>query len=255
MKAKENRKNIIFFISLVLILFTADVIAQSEKNFDIIYSKELSTSQNSFNAQDNLGLKEKLSKIVSQKEYVLQIQGGHSVFQIKRHLDSESQNEALVKLSNSFGGTSGVFYLNRFEESCINQKEFAGENFKVKMDIKDWQITNKVKTINGYKCYLAKTTDVINNSKGEFKFPVTAWFCPELPNFFGPAGYFGLPGLILELDNSKIELKMTNIIVRKKVDLKDITKMNKGFLVSQKEFDSIVTKIALNRFKSFSLKN
>lgn len=60
-----------------------------------------------------------------------------------------------------------------------------------------WDITNETKQVGNYTCYKA-VLQKIENSKDTF-FPVTAWFCPELPINAGFSRYNGLPGMILEL--------------------------------------------------------
>lgn len=63
-----------------------------------------------------------------------------------------------------------------------------------------WEITGETKKIDGYTCVKATRDDLGWDIEGnERRFPVVAWFCPELPFAFGPMKYGGLPGLILEL--------------------------------------------------------
>lgn len=62
-----------------------------------------------------------------------------------------------------------------------------------------WQLINESKLIDGYECYKATTEYIVKNSLKTFYHPVVAWYCPQLPYSFGPSGYGGLPGLILEL--------------------------------------------------------
>jgi GLPGLI family protein len=68
--------------------------------------------------------------------------------------------------------------------------------------IYEWTLHNETKMIDGYTCYKA-TTPVMslrNNFKStDRKFDITAWYAPEIPIGYGPVGYGGLPGLILEL--------------------------------------------------------
>src|SRR5699024_11197932 len=44
-----------------------------------------------------------------------------------------------------------------------------------------------------------KATATVNLNYKKKKGVLTAWFTPDLPFQFGPIGYAGLPGLILEL--------------------------------------------------------
>lgn len=65
-----------------------------------------------------------------------------------------------------------------------------------------WDLTEETKEIGGYVCYKAILKE-IDNSKDTY-FPVTAWFCPELPINSGFSKYNGLPGMILELHEQYI---------------------------------------------------
>ena len=165
-------------------------------------------------------------------------------------LTLKPDSDAIRKLASSYGGTDGTFYINKRDSSYLQLKEFSGNQFKIKTKAKNWQIHSKeFKYIDKYRCVKATTVDTVVNPKGVFKFDVVAWFCPELPSFFGPAGYFGLAGLILELQNGKISL------LAKEIDFEpaniptfDISR-KKGALVTQREFDSIVEKTAKDFFR------
>ncbi len=75
-----------------------------------------------------------------------------------------------------------------------------------------WNITSETKKIENFTCYKAtQEISIINGAKNTdgsvkiFKKTITAWFSPEIPYSFGPAGYGGLPGLIIELqDENKL---------------------------------------------------
>lgn len=72
-----------------------------------------------------------------------------------------------------------------------------------------WDITTETKQIGNYTCYKA-ILQRIENSKDTF-FPVTAWFCPELPINAGFSRYNGLPGMILELHENYISYMAQNV--------------------------------------------
>jgi GLPGLI family protein len=63
----------------------------------------------------------------------------------------------------------------------------------------NWKLVDSTKTINGYKCKLAKGSFSQENvfTENSNKIDFFAWYSPELPSQYGPALFTGLPGLIL----------------------------------------------------------
>ena len=68
---------------------------------------------------------------------------------------------------------------------------------------------------------------------------VTAWYAPEIPVSQGPENYWGLPGLILEINDGNAVTLCTKIVLNVKEKL-EIKPMSKGKTVSQKKYDEIV---------------
>lgn len=75
----------------------------------------------------------------------------------------------------------------------------------------DWQMTTETKIIQGYTCYKAHSSYTVVRGDRIFTFPIIAWFTPEIPYPFGPKGYFGLPGLIMELQERNITYGVSKI--------------------------------------------
>ncbi|WP_445714457.1 GLPGLI family protein [Flavobacterium sp.] len=102
----------------------------------------------------------------------------------------------------------------------------------------NWKLTNESKIIDGYTCYKATNEYIVVNSKGTFKHPVIAWFCPQIPISIGPRGYGGLPGLILELQ------EWNNVFGVEKIefsnDIKEIVLPNEGKIISNQEYQNKV---------------
>jgi GLPGLI family protein len=82
---------------------------------------------------------------------------------------------------------------------------------------------------------------VVKNSVCVFKYPLVAWYCPSIPLNFGPKGYSGLPGLILELQERNTLFGVQNINIAEKNVI--IKKPSDGKIVTQEEFDKIASKI------------
>ena len=137
----------------------------------------------------------------------LEIEGNKSRFFIDDQMasdgDSDStlyRNLALVSYLN--GSEFWMDYNSGIQIRKINRK-FVSSNLKKP----DWQITGESKSIGGYNCFKADYPYEITTMDGKkARRIITAWFAPELPYSNGPASYFGLPGLILELksDNDGI---------------------------------------------------
>lgn len=103
-----------------------------------------------------------------------------------------------------------------------------------------WTIISKKKNIQDYTCYKATSSFSVTRGDRTFTFPLIAWFCPEIPYNFGPLGYGGLPGLILELQErnilygaKKIEFNST----KNKIINHEISNLNK---YTQAEWDELM---------------
>lgn len=118
---------------------------------------------------------------------------------------------AIVKVKSYENPSENIFrrvgYLNE-AEYIMNLEQKA-----------DWELTNETKTINGYLCY--KATSIYHNQtwNDNPKFEISAWYTPRIPVPFGPNGYHGLPGLILELQTytmtifvKKISLNLNTVL-------------------------------------------
>ena len=70
---------------------------------------------------------------------------------------------------------------------------------------------------------------------------ITAWYTPEIPVNQGPEGYWGLPGLILEVNDGKTTILCSKVVLNPK-EKADIKAPAAGKEVSQKEYDEIVIK-------------
>jgi len=70
---------------------------------------------------------------------------------------------------------------------------------------------------------------------------VTAWYCPEIPVNQGPDEYWGLPGLIMEVNDGKTIIMCSKLVlnVKEKIEIKAPTGGDK---VTQKEYDDIMVK-------------
>ena len=129
-----------------------------------------------------------------------------------------------------------------------NADHFFKENEYLIIDPlnKNWVITNETKKIDGYTCYKATNEYVVDNGK-IFKHPVIAWFCPEIPFSYGPKGYGGLPGLILELQ------EWNNVFGTKKIDFsndkKEIILPTKGIVITNQEYQNKIGQMAKKSFE------
>ncbi|OGS82040.1 MAG: GLPGLI family protein [Flavobacteria bacterium RIFCSPLOWO2_12_FULL_31_7] len=70
---------------------------------------------------------------------------------------------------------------------------------------------------------------------------VTAWYCPEIPVNQGPDEYWGLPGLIMEVNDGKTVIMCSKLVMNVK-DKMEIKAPTGGDKVTQKEFDDIMIK-------------
>jgi GLPGLI family protein len=97
-------------------------------------------------------------------------------------------------------------------------------------DIINWNVNlNKRKQIFGYDCYFASAFFLERS--------LSAWFTFDIPNFFGPYIFNGLPGVVLELTNDEgLTIKAYEIRnISTKLNDNDVFKIYKNLILSNKK--------------------
>ncbi|RZK10336.1 MAG: GLPGLI family protein [Flavobacterium sp.] len=144
---------------------------------------------------------------------------------------------------------NGTYFTNLKSKEKIKIIDASGQAFSVVVpfDEYQWEITSETKTINGFKCYKAKTQKekYVEWRNETIITEPEVWFSPEIPFRFGPFGLIGLPGLILEASlNGKVYYHATKIDLDYKLpSTKELRRPNKGKFVTEKEMEQITMKM------------
>ncbi|QTD38989.1 GLPGLI family protein [Polaribacter batillariae] len=172
---------------------------------------------------------------------------------------------------------SGVKYKNTKDLVALESIEFFGKKFLISDEMKrpEWELGSETKKIGEYVCYKATLTKDVdptdwtnmrrrrnnddNKKKDETKkdttnvvkisdeiempkqITVTAWYTPQIPISNGPGEYWGLPGLILELNSGRTTILCTEIVINPE-DKVTIEAPSKGTEVTREEYNQIITK-------------
>lgn len=188
---------------------------------------------------------EKLIRDQTQKEYELVFNNKESLFQEKERLASPGSDYENVTIMRT--GGIGKLYVNRAENSFVNQTEILGKEFLVMDSLvnHEWKLEKETKNIGEYSCFKAtRTTHNLNKETGEMEEEIiVAWYTPQIPLPLGPKDYGGLPGLILELQHKNTTYLCSQIVLNPKNSL-SILIPKTGTKVSQKQFEEIQAKKA-----------
>lgn len=204
------------------------------KNGYVIYKKK-SLNKDALNKINDLNVREMIRETSEKAEelsYILEYNDVESIFKVIEPMDFDGS--MTIKLAIISGEGQGIRYNNLKSREYLYQKEVFRENFLIlnSLDSIQWKLTNQTKIINGYKCYKAETIKVVIGSKETTTNTIEAWYAPEIPVNFGPIGYAGLPGLIVQLNIDKYwtyfmtELNLSSsepIIIKKPTKGKKIT--------------------------------
>jgi len=213
-----------------------------------VYGKQLeSLSINKSGTSDDIDQSiKKILENLETHEYQLVFNDREAFYKKNKSLNS-NVNPIVKAMTEGVANFKGTIFFDSSSEIVLHELEFAGVNYLIKKNKIDWILTKDTLQIDNYLCYKAKTTIIINNLKGKHKLEVVAWYAPEIPIPYGPDGYGGLPGLILELNNNGIITSLKKIEFFKKDKTIDIELPTKGEKVSEDEFSSIVAKQYANR--------
>jgi GLPGLI family protein len=240
MKHIENRASIKVILALMFVTFAC---VGQDKNSKAIYiakmHENLVENKNSNSTINQLGAIMQNSSV----EFNLIFNKTKSFYAIQKKLSGAkdfSEKAAMILL-----GGSNSFYVNNKDNEAIKLVEAYGEYFLIPLEKWKWTLTKEKKYIGNYTCYKATTTYYVENSKGKFERNVIAWYAPELNFSFGPSGFYGLPGLIIELYDSKYYFRLKEL--KSNATTEAIKKPTKGKSLSQEEFNNIGIKMDADR--------
>jgi GLPGLI family protein len=219
---------------------------------------------------------EERMKQMLEKTFVLNFNKSASIYKEEEKLETPGQQGGGMRMMmSSMMGGGGTFYKDVKSKTYTVDKEFMGKEFLVKDSLPklNWKLEQETKQIGGYNCYKAtavkeasqtdfrnfrpknnddkkddakKTSgDTKTNFEDSFEIPkeiiVTAWYTPEIPINQGPENYWGLPGLILEVNDGTTTILCSKIVLNAK-EKAEIKAPAKGKEISQKEYDETVVK-------------
>lgn len=221
-----------FSFYVLILLLSLPVLAQ-DKAVEVIYAKAYK------NARDTSDSPPSVMKDLEYRLYCSPV-ASHFEFIAAMSNDANKANERYIGM----GGGGGVYYKNIATKEKLLQLSTFGGDFLIEenYDKYTWELKKEKKEILGIECYKAigSYREYSHLTKKNNTITVTAWYAPGIPLPFGPAGYDGLPGLILESSTPSFYFIAQEIKFRDK--LKKIKAPAKGKKVTMEEFNKQIYK-------------
>lgn len=184
------------------------------------------------------GLVAKAEAIDSEVEYSLVFNDCTSIFYLEKKLFSDNRAANFVIRKSKYYGRIKQQTNNYITEEL--QEDFG--RFLVARKYQEWEFHDETKMIGEYLCFKATTFYTVTNPKGKvFKYDFTAWYTPQLPYKFGPAGYGNLPGLIIELQGDSFTYGVKKIQFYKDLENNEneMPTLKKLKLITEDEFEGL----------------
>lgn len=204
-------------------------------------------------------IQERMKK-AGEKKFVLTFNQTESVYKEEVKLEQPGQVQGQGRMRFGMMGSGGEDYYKNVKEGRYAVKnDLFGKIFLVKDDLPklEWKMGSETKKIGNYTAYKATAVKVIrrpnmsaifnrggDSKENEFiekEIEVVAWYSPEIPVNQGPAEYWGLPGLILEVNDDITTILCSQLVMNPK-EKEEIKAPSKGKEVSQAEYDEISRK-------------
>jgi GLPGLI family protein len=225
-------------------------------------------------------IEERMKKMF-EKTFILNFDKSASIYKEEEKLDAPNQGGGMRMMSSMMGGGGTYYKNVKDKTYTVDKefmgKEFLVKDSLVTYN---WQMSGETRVIGGYNCFKAtavipasksdfrnfrmkdrgekkegdkKEETVKEEKEGEKKtsfldeidlpkeITITAWYTPEIPVNQGPESYWGLPGLILEVNDGKTVILCSKIVLNAK-EKAEIKAPKNGKVISQKEYDETVTK-------------
>ncbi|WP_027125766.1 GLPGLI family protein [Gelidibacter mesophilus] len=267
----------ITLISGVILLFSGVLTAQDFQG-RAYYQSKTTMDMDNFGGNQMSGQQKKMiaerMKSMLEKNFILSFNRTESLYKEEEKLAAPGGGGG-----GRWGGmmgsfTAGAQYKNVKDQQLIQDQEFFGKQFLIKDSIPklEWKMESESKQIGQYLCFKAtavkkgndtdfanmrrrnrndekkeeeksKDSTRTNTSMDDIEVPkeilVTAWYTPQIPVNQGPGEYWGLPGLILEINSGRTTILCSKIEINP-TDKAEIKAPSKGKVVTKGEYNNIV---------------
>ena len=255
---------IILKISIIALLIFSNTIKAQEFSGQAVYETKIQMKDLKINMGDmpeemRLRMEEKMMKAL-EKTFILNFNKTESLYFQEEKLEAPAPSAGISFKASS--PLSGKKYKNVKEKIEISEEDFFGKEFLIQDSLPkwDWKLESETKKIGNYTCYKAVAIIPVSaeslkeyeeekkkSAESKTKFfevnepkekVITVWYTPEIPVSQGPDHYWGLPGLILEVNDGMKMALCSKITINPKEKV-EIKKPKKGKKVTRKEFEII----------------
>ena len=266
---KTTMKNLKKIIALLVLLVSITISAQSingKAHYVVKNTVKMNFGNREIPEDRKAMIQQQINKM-STNNFVLTFDKNSSLYAEEEKLEQDqghamfSQRLGMMKMMLN-QGSNGKLYKNSSDSAYKNQSDLYGKLFLIEDTLQkiEWQITDDVKTIGKHTCFKATTRlenkdlpanfgpgQQIDDGEKPQEFAnemiiVTAWFTLDIPVSQGPGMYYGLPGLILEVNAGNTTILCSKIELYK--ETRTISPPKKGKKINQEKYDALIKKKA-----------
>ena len=188
-----------------------------------------------------------------EQNYVLSFNQTESTWKKEESLGggpaTASSGGAVFMVASS--GEGSTLYKNIADQTYLEDHEMMEKAYLVKDNLtpEEWELSGETKKVGNYTAQKASFTKIVDSKRFSTgmtemenvkdTLQVTVWFTPEIPVSHGPENYFGLPGLILEVQNQGRTLICEKIELNPSSEPVVIERPSKGKEITLAEFKKI----------------
>ena len=261
---------------LLAVLLFLSVFAQAQDfQGKAIYESKTTMDMGGFGGREMSEAQKKMMqermKSFLEKTYELSFNRFESIYKEQEKLEAPGQGGGF-RMMGSF--TAGPQYKNVKDQQLLQEQEFFGKKFLINDSLPQlkWTMGSETKQIGQYTCFKAtaikpvdemdfrsmrrrrdndekkeaekesdstKVKDPMDEIEVPKEIEVVAWYTPQIPVNQGPGEYWGLPGLILEVNADRTTILCSKIVLNPE-EKEEIKKPTKGQEVTRKEYNQIM---------------
>jgi len=233
----------VLFVSVFTLLLPESAFSQA-KSVEVMYTRAYKNFRDTSDVAPRL---------LEEHKYLLSCSPAASRFEKISPVITDDGNVRRYEVKVFYGNLQrdsdyAIHYRNTEKKTKLYQAKFMDSIFLVKEDYNQykWEIKNEKKEILGFECY--KAVGSYQEYSHIFKRLVTesttVWYAPGIPLPFGPSGYDGLPGLVLEAYKASFYFIATEITFCPEEAI--VSPPDKGKSVNRKEFNEAISRMYKN---------